>query len=51
MKKLILIIAALLTLSVIKAHAQTTMICQTLSGQQFVWVGTTCPPGSIFVSY
>lgn len=32
-------------------RAQTTMICETHSGTQFVWVGTHCPIGSYFVSF
>jgi hypothetical protein len=51
MKKIILIVTVLSILGFsIKAHA-ATMICQTMSGQQFVWVGNMCPAGSIFISY
>lgn len=52
MKKITLVIASVLLLVIaVKANAATTMVCQTVSGQQFVWVGNTCPPGSIFISY
>ena len=51
MKKVILSLAVLSILGfAIKAHA-ATMVCQTMSGQQFVWVGNMCPAGSIFISY
>ena len=52
--KLILITLAI-TLAIlaipVKAQSTTTMVCQTSSGVQFVWVGTACPVGSYFVSY
>jgi hypothetical protein len=52
MKKVISIIALISVLGFsIHAHARTTMVCQTISGQQFVWVGTNCPPGSFWVSF
>lgn len=49
----ILALAVALTCANLPAHAQstTTMVCQTQSGVQFVWVGTACPVGSYFVSY
>lgn len=45
------LLALILIAVAITAQAQTTMICQSMSGQQFVWVGTQCPAGSIFISY
>lgn len=52
MKKTLLITTCIFGLSLaMVSHARTTMICQTFSGQQFVWVGTSCPPGSIFISF
>ena len=50
MKKIILALIVVGSLFAVKAYA-ATMVCQTLSGQQFVWVGNMCPAGSFFVSY
>lgn len=51
MKKILIAVAvAVTTMFAINAYA-ATMVCQTMSGQQFVWVGNMCPAGSIFVSY
>ena len=51
MKKLLTVFVLCAGLgSCVMAHA-ATMVCQTISGQQFVWVGQMCPAGSIFISF
>ena len=51
MKLIVVALAIVCTVLALPVKAQMTMICETASGVQFVWVGTHCPVGSYFVSF
>ena len=53
MKKVFLSTIAILAIfTYTHVHASQTMVCQSVtSGVQFIWVGNSCPPGSMFVSF